>query len=242
MPAIDPARLARQVADLQPLATEPAQLTQAVTRLAGEYRVRTRHAPEEESWLPPPVHRAILHALRLALGSDSAAGGRAAAALWEATPVAVKLLAAGLIGSYAEDFAADLAEAWATESVPAELVQQLGEVGLTSWRRTHPAEFLQRAEAWLGDRRRRLLALCALRAAAQETEFEDLPAVFQLLDGIGGRLRGESKRAFGLLIKTLAGRSGAETSQFLEEQMERGGAGTAWMKTLLSDRAFGAAR
>ena len=237
MPAIDPVRLARQVADLQPLAADPAELTQAVIRLAGEYLVRARHEPEEESPLPPPVHRAILNALRLALGPDPDAGRRAAAALWAAKPVAAKRLAAGLIGCYAETFTADLAEIWATESVPAEVIRQLGEVGLTHWRRAHPEEFLQRAEAWLADRRR-LLALYALRAAVQEAEFEELPAVFHLLEGIGDRLRGEPKRAFGLLIKALAGRSEIETAQFLTEQMERGGGVTAWMKSLLPDRAF----
>jgi len=237
MPAIDPGRLAQQVAELQSLAADPAELTRAVTRLAGEYLVRTRRQLEDESSLPPPVHRAILHGLQVALGNDPQAGGRAAAALWEATSVAAKLLAVGLIGSYTEDFAADWVESWATERVPARVILQLGEGGLSGWRRTHPGEFLERAQAWLSDRRR-LLALYALRAAVQESEFEDLPAVFELLDGVGGRLRGESKRAFGLLIKALASRSEVETDQFLVEQMEQGGAGSAWMKTLLSDRPF----
>ena len=241
MPAIDPGRLARQVADLQPLAADPAELAQAVTRLAGEYLVRTRREPEVGFSLPPPVHRAILHALELALANDPEAGARAAAALWKATPVATKLLAAGLIGSYAEDFAADQVESWAAEVVPARVILQLGEVGLTRWRRTHPAEFLLRSEGWLGDRRR-LLALYALRASVQESEFEDLPAVFQLLDGIGSRLRGESKRAFGLLINALGSRSEGETAQFVVEQVERGGAGSVWMKSLLSDRGLASSR
>lgn len=236
MPAIDPGRLARQVADLQALAADPAELTQAVTRLAGEYLVRTRREPDAEASLPPPVHRAILHALQLTLGNAPEAGARVAARLWGARPVAAKLLAAGLVGSYTEDFAADQVEAWATEAVPAVVIRQLAEVGLTGWRRAHPGEFLQRATGWLGDRRR-LLALYALRATVQESDFEDLPAVFELLDGVGSRLRGESKRAFGLLIKALASRSEVETAQFLAEQMEQGDAGMAWMKTLLSDRA-----
>jgi len=241
MPAIDPGRLARQVADLQLLAANPAELSQSVTRLVGEYAERTRREPEGESTLPPPVHRAILHGLQLALANDPEAGARAAAALWGATPVATKLLAAGLLGCYGEDFAANQAEAWAADAVPAQVILQLGEVGLTRWRRTHPAEFLFRSEGWLGDRRR-LLALYALRAAVQEAEFEDLPAVFQLLDGIGSRLRGESKRAFGSLIKALGNRWEGETSQFVVEQLERGGAGTAWMKSLLSDRGSGSPR
>ena len=241
MPAIDPLRLARQVVDLQSLAADPAELTRAVTRLTGEYLVRARREPAPEASLPPPVHRAILHGLQVTLGTDPEAGARAAAALWGATPVAAKLVAAGLIGSYSDDFAAGLVEAWASEAVPARVIQQLAEVGLTGWRRAHPGEFLRRAAGWLGDRRR-LLALYALRAAVQEADFEDLPAVFALLDGVGGRLRGESKRAFGLLIKALASRSEVETAQFLAEQMERGGAGTAWMKTLLSDRPFRSSR
>jgi len=237
MPAIDPSRLAQQVAKLQAVAADPAELTHAVTKLLDEYVDRTRRLPLEDSAVPAPVHRAILHTLQGALENDPDAAARAAAALWQATPVAAKSLAAGLIGSCPGSSAADLAETWATEAVPPRVIQLLGEVGLTSWRRLHPSEFLQRAEGWLADRRR-LLALYGLRAAVQEAEFEDLPAVFQLLDGIGGRVRGESKRAFGLLIKALASRSANETAQFLVEQVEAGVPGTAWMRALLSDRAF----
>jgi len=237
MPAIDPSRLARQVADLQAVAADPAELTQAVAKLLDEYVDRTHRLPLEDSTVPAPVHRAVLHALVGALEDDDEAVARAAAALWRATPIASKSLAASLIGSCPGRSAADLAEAWAAEAVPPGVIQLLGEVGLTSWRRMHPSEFLQRAEGWLADSRR-LLAFYGLRAAVLEPEFEDLPAVFRLLDGIGGRVRGESKRAFGLLIKALASRSANETAQFLVEQAEAGTPGTAWMKALLSDRAF----
>ena len=237
MPVIDPSRLAQQVAQLQAVAADPAELTQAVAKLLDEYVDRTRRLPLEDSPVPAPVQRAILHSLHGALGNDPDAVARTAAALWQAGPIAAKSLAAGLIGSCPGGSAADLAQTWATEAVPPRVIQLLGEVGLTSWRRTHPSEFLQRAEGWLADRRRPL-ALYGLRAAVQEAEFEDLPAVFQLLDGIGGRVRGESKRAFGLLIKALATRSANETAQFLVEQVEAGVPGTAWMRALLSDRAF----
>jgi hypothetical protein len=237
MPVIDPSRLAQQVAKLQAVAADPAELTQAVAKLLDEYLDRTHRLPLEDSTVPAPVHRAVLHALVGALEDDDEAVARAAAALWRATPIAAKSLAASLIGSYPGSAAADLAEAWAAEAVPPRVIQLLGEVGLTSWRRMHPSEFLLRAEGWLADRRR-LLAFYGLRAAVLEPEFEDLPAIFQLLDGIGGRVRGESKRAFGLLIKALASRSANETVQFLVEQAAAGTPGTAWMRALLSDRSF----
>lgn len=237
MPAIDPGRLARQVADLQAVAANPAELTQAVIKLLDEYGDRTRRLASEDSPVPAPVERAILRALQGALENDTDAVARTAAALWQAAPIAAKSLAAGLIGSYPGSAAADLAETWATEAVPPGVIQLLGEVGLTSWRRMHPSDFLERVEGWLADRRR-LMALYGLRAAVQEAEFEDLPAVFQLLEGIGGQVRGESRRALGLLIKTLATRSANETAQFLVEQVEAGVPGTAWMRALLSDRAF----
>ena len=236
MPAIDPDRLARQLADLAPLASDPSALATAVIKLADEYVDRTARRPAEESGLPGPVHRAVLHALQLALKNEPEAAARAAEGLWRKAPIAAKLLAAGLLGSYPDGFAADLAQDWAADTVLGEVIRQLGEVGLTTWRRTHPSEFLERAEDWLAGRPR-LLALYALRAAVQESEFEDLPAVFRLLDGVGGRVRGESKRVFTRLIEALAIRSASETAQFVLGQVASGGSGTAWMRALLSDRA-----
>ena len=80
MPAIDPSRLAQQVAKLQTVTADPAELTLAVTKLLDEYIDRTRRLPLEDSVVPAPVHRAILHTLQGTLENDPDAVARAAAA------------------------------------------------------------------------------------------------------------------------------------------------------------------
>jgi hypothetical protein len=230
MPAIDPERLARQVAGLRPAASDPEALATAVRDLTEEYLDRTRREGAAEPLVPPPVHRALLAGLEAVLASGPALEA-AAAALWRIGTDPVRRLAASLLGSTPEAFVPTLAESWTSEPLPSGVVQVLGEAGLAAWRRRHPAESLERAGRWLAGRRL-LLGLYALRGAVRDAEFDDLPAVFELIDGVGGKTRGDSRQAFELLIEGLAVRSPVETARFLTEQAQPGGPGSAWLRGL----------
>ena len=232
MPAIDPNRLRRQIEELRLQVGDPSGLRRSIVRLVEEYSDRTRRQGRRESTVPGSVHRSVLQALQEALANDPDAAAQAAEALWRAEPTEAKLLAAGLLGPQHGSFAADLAERWATQGPPAKVIEAVGEFALTGWRRGDPGEFLQRAQTWLGDRNR-LLALYSLRSAVRDPEFEDLPAVFQLLSGLAGGVRGESKRAFVQLIHALEARAPRETARFLDEEVQTGDPNPAWMTTLL---------
>ena len=236
MPAIDANRLQRQLEDLRRQVDEPIGLRRAVVRLVEEYSDRTRRPGGREPILPGPIHRSVLRTLQAALAHDPEAAARAAEALWRATPMEAKLLAAGLLGPQLGSFVPDMAERWAMQGPPARVIEAIGESALTGWRQSNPREFLQRAETWLGDRRR-LLALYGLRSAVRDPGFEDLPAVYQLIRGLGSGVRGESKRAFVQLIHALRARAPGETARFLDQEQRSGGPNAGWVSALLTGSA-----
>lgn len=212
MPAIDPERLLRQMQEIESLPNDSSSVARAVLEVLEEYSDPAR--PSTPS-VPKPVIRSLrttLHRREEVLAI--------AESLWRKGSPDARLLAAGLLEVVVEPKVASIAEKWAGGRVLIEIVRELGERGLTGWRRSDPPAFLSRIEKWLesGLRRTQVLALYALRARAFDEDFEDLPSVLELLHGRLSGARGEVKEALTYLVLALASVAPDETAIFLDDE------------------------
>lgn len=221
--AVDPQRLQTQLNELARLSGDPERLQRATIELLDDYQIRRRSAGRLQTSVPPPVLRALARTLRTGLDRDPEKLAAAAAALWGAGRRETRSLAAQLLANQDGELVAELVERWTHASVPLELVKELAEVSLEAGRRAAPDRFLARCRSWLRDKNR-LLGLYSLQAAVRDPRFENLPRVYELIEGLGGSLRGRPRRAMLELMRALARRAPAETVQFLRDELAQGGA------------------
>ncbi len=212
MPAIDPHRLASQLDDLRSQPNDPDQIAHLVEELFEEYSDQNRSSVPA---VPAPVIRSTRAALHQ-LGQPRAISE----ALWKGGSPDSQLLAAGLLERIEEPSVAATVERWAGQNVSIEIVRELGERGLSGWRRTDPAGFLIQLSRWLDDRKRRsrVLAVYALRARSRDSDFEDLPSVLGLIKGRLAGVRGEMREALVALFAALADEAPEETASFLTDE------------------------
>lgn len=221
--AVDPQRLQSQLDQLVGLADRPERLQRATIELLEGYQVRKRSAGRTQYSVPSPVLRALARTLQAGLRDDADRLVEAASALWGTGRSEARSLAVQLLADQTDQRAAELVERWTHASVGAELMRQLTETGLRGWRQAAPEAFVQRCSSWL-EAKQRLLGLYALRAAVRDPAFENLPRVYELVEGLGGSLRGRPRRALLELMRELARRTPAETIQFLRQERKAGGA------------------
>lgn len=212
MPAIDPHRLARQLDNLRTQSSDPDQIARDVGELIEEYSDPTR---SRAAAVPAPVIRSLRATLHQ-LGQQRAISE----ALWKCGLPDARLLAAGLLERVEDAEVAATAERWAGQNVPIGIVRELGERGLSGWRRADPIGFLVHITSWLDNRRRRsrVLAVYALRGRVRDADFEDLPSAFGLVEGRLAGTRGEMREALVVLITSLAEVAPEETAGFLDDE------------------------
>jgi hypothetical protein len=106
-----------------------------------------------------------------------------------------------------------------------EVIVEMARLGLECWRKLDTTRFLDEAETWLHDPKRRLraFALIALDAAAEDHQFKDIPSIFRLIAGLAAAAKLEEKRALRRLIETLVGRSPPEAARFLMDEIAASG-------------------
>jgi len=212
MPAIDPHRLSGQLDHLRTHSSDADQIAREVRDLIEEYSDPSKsHAPA----VPAPVIRSLRAALHQ-LGQQVAISE----ALWKGGLPDARLLAAGLLERVEDAEVAATAEHWAGQGAPIEIVRELGERGLSGWRRADPIGFMNQITSWLDDRKRRsrVLAVYALRGRVRDAEFEDLPSAFGLVEGRLAGARGEMREALVALITSLADVAPEETAGFLDDE------------------------
>jgi len=212
MPAIDPHRFASQLDNLRSQSTDPDQIARLVQELFEEYSDQNKSSVPT---VPSPVIRSTRAALHQ-LGQPTAISE----AIWKGGLPDSRLLAAGLLERIADPAVASTAERWAGQNVSIEIVRELGERGLSGWRRTDPAGFMIQIARWLDDRKRRsrVLAVYALRARLRDSDFEDLPAILELIEDRLAGVRGEMREALVALITALAEVAPEETASFLADE------------------------
>jgi hypothetical protein len=236
MPAVDPARLEREIETLMEAAAEPQALTRRVLDLLEFYAERARRTagteaatPYKAFGVPRPVVRGLGAALRARLGDNPEAALAAASALWGAGYRETQFLAASILGVLQGREAAGWAAARAETCPDAVCLAELARSGLAGWRAAEPQTYLAQTSAWLrsGSERVRALGATGLTALVDDASFEDLPAVFRLLTDLPLAGHGVFRRALEQTVDALARRSPPEAARFLLDALRLGTPGAA---------------
>lgn len=243
MPAIDPARLRRQSADLVEWFHRPERLMLELQHLLEFYADRTLRRRGDMSSetpvllkryrSPEPVLRKLLADWQPAAAADPEAALTLARTLW-ATPIfETRLLACRLLGQLAPEYHTAIGEclrAWGRENEEEELIPALAGAALARLRAEALPHFFALVEGWLGSERAReqRLGLRALRSLLEETDFDALPAIFNRIAPIITQHPSSLRPSLLRLVHVLAEASPAETALFLREQLA-GGGHAAWV-------------
>ena len=246
MPAIDRARLAREVERLEALFHSPRELRRAALEVLEFYAQRARRAVDSAEVMggeraldvPPPVVRAIGAGLQAQARRAPAAALPAATALWEASEREARLLACWVLSALPQQQAADWLEGRAGDLEDPAVLRAAVDRGLDAWRRADGRAYVTQLDRWIASPRSAVqaLGLCALEAGLDLPELEDLQYAFQALARLPRPVRGEARRALESVLSCLADRSPAELTRFLLEEIERQAPGIEKLARSLAGR------
>jgi hypothetical protein len=231
MPAIDPARLTRQIEALQELFSEPAALVRALGELLEFYADRTRRpgrtgqgqATRPRSGIPPPVSRQLQSALKEQAAAHPERVWPVIDALWREEVRDMQLLAVALLSGQAEKRAATWSLEQASVRLDRPLLAALAEDGLSGWREADFTSFIQHARRWLKSDPSRLMGLLALRGACRVEGLDRLPAILESLSGHTPGLPADQRSVLQDILIHTAARSPQETAAFLLGELKRHG-------------------
>lgn len=231
MPAVDPARLAREIEQVFEARGEPSLLARRVADLLTLYAERARRAGGargDRLNVPRPVMASVGEAI----ASSAGVRGHAlelAAALWSLPLQETRILAAEALASCPSREAADWAEARVGETIDVAVLERLAGRGLSGYRAREPQEAMGRAREWIGSPSGRLreLGLDYLFALVEEGGSEDVREVLSLLAAHPMLGRGQERRALARLLRALAERSPQETARHLIDGVKAGAAASA---------------
>ncbi len=232
MPAVDLDRLARQIDALLTEAADTEALGRGSLDLLELYRSRSRRSPGAQRvaprpgglGAPRPVVRALAQALRRAMRGRPNEALVLAAWLWHRESWETRTLAIELLADVADDEAAAWAEPRAADCSDLDLLDALCSRGLCRWRQEHPQAFLRSAARWLSSESAplRAMAYLALRAEAEDTGSESIPAILRLLPASLSGTRGLARAALVRLLHSLARHSPHETARLLHDWLDSG--------------------
>lgn len=224
MPAVDPARLQREIEALTEVATDSTVLARRTLDLLEFYAEQPRRVASSEAAIPHkafgvphPVIRGLGAALQARLRDSPEAAVAAASTLWEAGYRETQLLAASVLGVVKGKDAAVWAAARAETCKDGVCLMELARTGLAGWRAAEPQTCLAQISAWLrsGSERVRTLGASSLAALVDDAAFEDVPAVFRLLASLPLAGHGVFRGALEQTVGALARRSPPEAARFL---------------------------
>jgi hypothetical protein len=238
MPAIDPARLRRQTADLAEWFGRPERLVTELAALLEYYADRTQRRQSEKAHaaaplltthnVPEPALKRILAELARQGQSDPQGGLALADAMWARPVTEMRLLAARLLGRLPglppKEVIARLV-AWGAENREEILVPALAGEAPARLRAEALDRYFDLARAWLEAEtpRQQRLGLRSLRVLLEETGFDDLPVIFRLLAPLVRQHPASLRPSLLRLVEALARASAPETAYFLRECLARGG-------------------
>ncbi|MFZ6031453.1 MAG: DNA alkylation repair protein [Chloroflexota bacterium] len=234
MPAIQPARLKLQAAELAASFPQPGVFVRGLDDLCEFYANRTyRPGVSGESRpsllkaynVPAPVLREVQHALIPSVSADPQAALALCQALWEEPILEHRLLAAGVLGELPPaDSAAqvELLRSW-IESIPEEQVlTAVLQQGTRQLRQHQPERLLALAEGWLN--RTQVLWLQAglrlLETLAGEPGFENLPAIYTRITSLARTLPAPARSHMVALLRALLRRAPSEAAFFLRDNLK----------------------
>jgi hypothetical protein len=232
MPAIQPARLKTQAAQIGDLFQEPATLVRALHDLLDFYADRTRRpgksgAPPpllQAYQVPKPVMRQIWQEFKPHIDEAPQAGFVLADALWAENNLECRILAVQILGRLPvipPDGVVRRLSSWVTEEADQSLQKLLLTTGAARLRQDAPDQVFRLSKTWLNstDRYVPRLGLQILLPIIEDPEFDNLPFIYRLLRPLTLRLPSGERPYFLQAIKALAQRSPQETVFFLRENL-----------------------
>lgn len=233
MPAIQPARLKIQAAELSTKATDPENFCRAYHQFLDFYADRTFRpgkVGEPPSLLPAykvprPVLREVEKEMRRFAEDNRGSALELADVLWEENYLEFKLLAASIIGQVSPKPTKSVfqrIESWSGPSTEERFEKALVESGLERILNEHPDLYFKKNLTWLRSKKLKLnrLGLKAIPPLIASGKFEDYPPLFKLLRR-KMLLKGKPfKMDILAAIEILARRSPEETVFFLNQAMK----------------------
>lgn len=232
MPAIQPARLKLQTAELLDKAADPQVFTRAALALLEQYSDRTYRPGQvgEEPpllpafFVPKPVLREILKELRSFAVAHRDAALHLADALWAQPYFESHYLAAcllGLIPPNPPEVILKRVEAWTKPPTEIRLVEILAMDGLARVRTELPDDHLLAIKTWLASRDIALcrLGLKCLLSVVSSPSFEDLPSIFKLLTPPMREAPAALRPYLSEVVVSLVRRSPHETAYYLSQNL-----------------------
>jgi hypothetical protein len=235
MPAVDPVRLRRQTESVVAATADPEALARTLLDVLEFYRDRTRRAASASTGrgasprvrvlgAPTPVLRALARGLGEALAGDQERALVAATVLWQTGVEEAMSLAAASLSGHAGHEVTEWITVHARGCESRRALADLALDGLAGLRGEAPGALIRQAGIWLrsGEDRLQALALHGLAILASGTAFDDLPAIYRLLESAPLDARGVSQAALEKVVGILARRSPMETARFLSDRLARG--------------------
>lgn len=230
MPAIQPARLKIQAAELSEFAQSPEDFCRAYHKFLEFYTDRIHRSgflaespPLIRSYqIPHPVFRAVSLELDQFAEGNRASALELADALWSQPYLEFRLLAADLVGKVdplpASSIVARINK-WVTPSTEEPLVNALIFSGFKRLREEQVTEYFQQIDTWLKSRQVTTysLGLKAVTPLIAAGSFEDIPLVFHRVNQAMRSAPKILKPEVLELLKLLADRYPQETAYFLRQ-------------------------
>jgi hypothetical protein len=232
MPAIQPARLKKQAADLANSFNQPAAFIRGLRTLLDLYSDHTHRpgqvgepSPLMEAFnAPPPVMRQVWFELKGLLKSHPEAIYPLCDALWAQPNLDLKLLAAQLLSLCLEEKAEPIIErmqSWISPGVDKRVLDALLEHGLMKIERQAPERAMELVTEWLASAELSLqqAGLRALPTMIQSMGTQSLPGIFKHMGAFirvaPSRLRPDILKVLVCLVKA----SPSETAYFLRQNL-----------------------
>lgn len=226
VPAVDLARLARQVEHLRAAVGDPVAFRARFGDLMGVYADRTRRAGVDLGRgrnVPAHILKVLANALVEETESDGERAALLADVLWAMETKEARLIAIVLLHRQPPADLLSRVLAWSDSTDDPEVLEQLADAALAPVRARQPGAFLEALAdvRWHFKHRRRAFALHVLRAAVEDRGFQALPRVLELMAPRGEAPIAEERRALNHLAEALARRTPGETARWLGEALER---------------------
>lgn len=230
MPAIQPARLKIQAAELAELAQSPKEFCRAFHKFLDFYSDRVhRSGLAVESpplirtfHIPQPVMRAVLAELEQFAKQNRESALALADELWLQPYFEFRLLAANLVGKVdplpVKSITGRVNE-WVTPSTEERLVNALIFSGFERLRAEELDEYFKQIDIWFKSKQviKYSLGLKSIPPLVGESSFEDIPLIFRRLNQAMRSAPQPLKTETLVIIKILAEHYPQETAHFLRE-------------------------
>jgi hypothetical protein len=250
MPAIQPARLKHQTAELSAFFEQPELFLRVCQNLFELYADRTHRAglsgepsPLVESLrIPSPVLKETLYELKPYIIAKPQAALELCQALWMKPILEYKLLAAGMLGQILPEppqKVLQVIQDWLEKKPDDLLLKALLDQGLLRLRNEQVEALIDHVKTWFSQeelffRRCGLWAVCY---TALDPNFHDLPALFHLITPIIRTVPPELRPDILNILRKLAHHAPQETAYLLRHNISRPqSTETAWLtRQLLSE-------